>query len=245
MGFLSKCVKFKLLITYKTNNMKRVIMISSFLVSFSTSIYAQEKFKVFVAANFGMSKVTFTPSIGTINRNFSGAIGAHLIYKLKPNIDLIAMPVLQQRGYTSMNGANKFDVRVSYIDIPVGVEFGFAARALIGFDKFEKGAEKPFFFGAGIYEGLAISGKYTDKYLSNPAVKIKFGESVTDQRSRTDFGLNFTLGMRFDRFRFGLQKQVGLKNVMPNSRQAKDGSIKTDNFGFFVAYNIRDILKKK
>ena len=71
---------------------------------------------------------------------------------------------VQQRGYSSMNGTNHFDVRIAYLDLPVGVEFGFGARALIGFDKFEKGVEKPFFFTAGVYEGIAISGKYTDKY---------------------------------------------------------------------------------
>ncbi len=229
--------------------MKKLIIVSFLFATANTNSFAQNKLDVFVAANFGLSKVTFTPSIGTISRNFSGAIGAHLIYKLKPNIAFIAMPMLQQRGYTSMNSANKFDVRVAYLDIPVGIEFGFAARALFGFDKFEKGAEKPFFFGAGVYEGIAVSGKYTDKYFSDPSVKIKFGESATDQRSRTDYGLIFNLGMRFpvgkSYVRFGLQKQVGLKNVMPSARQAKDGSLKTSNFSFFVAYDISRLLSKK
>ncbi len=224
--------------------MKKIILISILLAFVTTNTIAQNKLDIFVAGKFGMSKVTFTPSIGTINRNISGAIGAHIIYKLKPNIALIAMPMFQQRGYTSMNASNNFDVRVAYLDLPVGVEFGFAARGLIPFDKFEKGAEKPFFFAVGVYEGIAISGKYTDKYLSNPSEKIKFGESLTDQRSRTDYGLIFNLGVRFDKVRFAFQKQVGLKNVMPSARQAKDGSIKTNNFGFFVAYNIGGLLKK-
>ena len=222
-----------------------MFLVSVLLALVITNSIAQNKFDVFASGNFGLSKVTFTPSIGKINRNLSGAIGAHIIYKLQPNISLIAMPMLQQRGYTSMNGANNFDVRVAYLDLPVGVEFGFGARGLVGFDKFEKGAEKPFFFAAGVYEGIAVSGKYTDKYLSNPSVKIKFGESLTDNRSRTDYGLIFNLGLRLGKIRFALQKQVGLKNVMPSARQAKDGSIKTDNFGFFVAYNIGGLFKKK
>lgn len=222
-----------------------MVLISLFLAVVCTNSIAQSKLDVFAVGNFGLSKVTFTPSIGTISRNFSGAIGAHVIYKLRPNIALIGMPMLQQRGYSSMNGTNHFDVRIAYLDLPVGVEFGFGARALIGFDKFEKGFEKPFFFTAGVYEGIAISGKYTDKYLSDPSVKIKFGESLTDQRSRTDYGLIFNLGLRLGKIRFGLQKQVGLKNVTPSARQAKSGSIKTDNFGFFVAYNIGRFLKNK
>ena len=229
--------------------MKKLSIILFLLVAFVVNIFAQKKLEIYTAANLGLSKVKFTPSIGEISSNISGGIGLHIIYPIRPNIGLIVMPVLQQRGYTSLNSANNFDVRVTYIDIPVSVELGFGARALIGFSKFAEGEEKPFFFSAGIYEGIAIGGKYTDKFYNNPSVKIKFGESTTDQRSRTDFGVNFTLGLRFKsrlgKFKFGLQNQRGLKNCIPNDRKTKDGSLKTGNFGFFVAYGISNLFNKK
>jgi len=229
--------------------MKKLSLTSFLLLTFTLNIFAQKKLEIYTAANLGLSKVKFTPSIGEITSNISGGIGVHLIYQIRPNIGLIVMPVLQQRGYTSSNTANNFDVRVTYIDLPVAVELGFGARALTGFNKFENGEEKPFFFSVGIYEGIAIDGKYTDKYFNNPSVKIKFGESTTDQRSRTDFGVNFTLGIRFKsqlgKFKFGLQNQRGLKNCIPNDRKSKDGSLKTSNFGFFVAYGISNLFNKK
>jgi len=149
------------------------------------------------------------------------------------------MPVWQGRGYKTFN----YDLRLTYSELPIYIEFG------LGFGIFdcdgqhhEDGEKKPLFFGVDSYSGFAISGKYIDKLslIGNPDTKIKFEELVTDNRSRTDYGLMFTAGGQLGRSRFGLFKQIGLKSVIPKARQAKEGNIKTKNFGFFVAFNLKN-----
>jgi len=127
------------------------------------------------------------------------------------------MPVWQGRGYKTFN----YDIRLTYSEIPIYIEFG------LGFGIFdcdgqhhEDGEKKPL--------------------IGNPDTKIKFEELVTDNRSRTDYGLMFTAGGQLGRSRFGLFKQIGLKSVIPKARQAKEGNIKTKNFGFFVAFNLKN-----
>ena len=226
--------------------MKKLFSLLLFVLVTISNIYAQSKLDIYAVGNFGMAKAIFTPKKETISASFSGAIGSHLIYNFSNTIGLAIQPVLQAKGYES----TQFKVRATYLEVPINIEYSMGLRGLIGFDKFEKKDKKPFFFGAGVYAGYAIGGKYIDKYqIGDPSTKIKFGEALTDQRSKTDYGLNFTLGMLLPAFnslvRFGLQKQVGLKNVVPKNRQAKDGEIKLKNFSLFIAYNLGKVLKRK
>lgn len=215
-------------------------MIISFLIAtFSANCFSQKKLNIYAAANYGLYKVK--PSdvyTSAISSNFSGGIGAHLVYKLLPNLNIVALPVLQQRGYTSTNIYHNYDIRVTYIDIPIGIEYNYTSAKMKQFFRVGEKDAKLLFFGIGLYEGFAINGKFTDKFTNDPSVKIKFGESLTDNRSNLDFGLNFNVGLNIRRFRIGLQKQLGLKNVVPNARQAAEGSIKTRGFGMFIAYKV-------
>lgn len=233
--------------------MKQLLFLLFFIPLSIKNIYAQSKLDIFAVGNFGMSKAVFTSGKGTISPSFSGGIpsfsggiGSHLIYNFSNTIAIAFLPVLQAKGYEN----TQYKVRATYLELPINIEYSMGLRALMGFDKFEKNGKKPFFFGAGVYAGYAIAGKYIDKYqIGDPSTKIKFGEASTDQRSKTDFGLNFTLGMLIPAFksvmRFGLQKQVGLKNVIPKNRQANDGEMQLKNFNFFIAYNLGNVLKRK
>lgn len=91
----------------------------------------------------------------------------------------------------------------------------------------EDAEKKPLFFGVSAYSGFSISGKYIDKlsFIGNPDTKIKFGELVTDNRLRIDYKLMFIAGGQFGRIRFGLFKQIGLKNVNTKAMQTKEGNI--------------------
>lgn len=225
--------------------MKKIVIISILLTTFSINIFAQNKLTVYATGNYGIYKVK--PSdiyTSAISSNFSGGFGVHLSYLILPSLHIVALPVYQQRGYMSSNIYHNYDIRVSYIDIPIGVEYDFNAPSskFLGLTDDD---EKPLFIGIGLYEGFAISGNYTDKFTNNPAEKTKFGESLTDNRSSTDFGLNFNVGLRIRNFKIGIQKQLGLKNVVPTARQAADGSIKTTGFGMFIAYKITNRYNKK
>jgi hypothetical protein len=225
--------------------MKKIKIIAILLIVCSINIFAQNKLTVYVTGNYGLYKVKPSDIYSSaISSNFSGGFGVHLSYTIIPNLYIVALPVYQQRGYMSFNIYHNYDIRVSYIDIPIGVEYNFNAPSskFLGLTDDD---EKPLFVGIGLYEGFAISGNYTDKFTNNPAEKIKFGESLTDNRSSTDFGFNFNIGVRIRNFKIGIQKQLGLKNVVPTARQAAEGSIKTTGFGMFIAYKISKLKKKK
>ena len=225
--------------------MKKIIITIMFLIVALLNIHAQNKLDVYVAGNYGLYKVKVNDVYSSaISSKFSGGIGAHISYKLIPNLRIVALPVFQQRGYMSSNINHIYDVSVVYIDVPIGVEYDFNIRLFVKSLNLGEKDEKVFFVGAGLYEGFAINGKYTDKLYNTPSEKIKFGELLTDNRSSTDFGLNFDVGLRIRSFKIGLQKQLGLKNVVPSARQAKDGSLKTTGFGMFVAYKISNLFKK-
>ena len=225
--------------------MKKIIITIMFLIVALLNIHAQNKLDVYVAGNYGLYKVKVNDVYSSaISSKFSGGIGAHISYKLIPNLRIVALPVFQQRGYMSSNINHIYDVSVVYIDVPIGVEYDFNIRLFVKSLNLGEKDEKVFFVGAGLYEGFAINGKYTDKLYNTPSEKIKFGELLTDNRSSTDFGLNFNVGLRIRSFKIGLQKQLGLKNVVPSARQAKDGSLKTTGFGMFVAYKISNLFKK-
>ena len=226
--------------------MKKIIITIMFLIVALLNIHAQNKLDVYVAGNYGLYKVKVSDVYSSaISSKFSGGIGAHISYKLTPNLRVVALPVVQQRGYMSSNIHHIYDVSVGYIDVPIGVEYDFNIHLFVKSLNLGEKDEKVFFLGAGLYEGFAINGKYTDRLYNTPSEKIKFGESLTDNRSITDFGLNFNVGLRIRSFKIGLQKQLGLKNVVPSARQAKDGSLKTTGFGMFIAYKISNLKKKK
>ncbi len=225
--------------------MKKIIMLSIVFATLFTNAFAQNKLTIYATGNYGVYKVK--PSdiyTSAISSNSSVGFGVHLSYTIIPNLYIVALPVYQQRGYMSSNIYHNYDIRVSYIDIPIGVEYNFNAPSskFLGLTDDD---EKPLFVGMGLYEGFAISGNFTDKFTNNPAEKIKFGESLTDNRSSTDFGLNFNIGLRIRNFKLGIQKQLGLKNVVPTARQAAEGSIKTTGFGMFIAYKITNRYNKK
>jgi hypothetical protein len=224
--------------------MKKITVACMLFITLFNTAHAQKKIAVYVAGNFGLASAKLQPSGSTtITSKLSGGIGLHLSGQLTKRFFIVAQPAINSRGYVSSNAVNKYDVSTTYIDIPAAIEYHYS---LFKDMKDERG-EYPFFIGAGLYGGFAIAGKYVDKYLNNPSVKIKFGESATDNRSKTDYGLNFVAGMTindwgFGKFktalRFGVQKQVGIKNVVPKDRQPGGNEIKLRNLSMFVAVKI-------
>lgn len=224
--------------------MKKIIFTSVLFAFLCIAAHAQQKVTVYVAGNFGVAAAKLQPSGSTtINSKISGGFGLHLTARVTSRFFLVGQPGVNFRGYVSSNAVNKYDVGATYIDVPLALEYHYS----LGKDFMDEKGAYPFFIGAGAYGGYAVAGKYTDKYTNDPSVKMKFGESVTDNRSATDYGLNFVAGLTVNnwgfgnfktKLRFGLQKQVGLKNVVPKDRQAGGNEIKLRNLSVFVAIKI-------
>ena len=224
--------------------MKKITASFILVMTLFNTVQAQKKMVVYLAGNFGLAAAKLQPTNSTtITSKLSGGLGVHLAGQLTKRFFIVAQPAVNFRGYVSSNAINKYDVSATYIDIPVSIEYHYS---LFKDMKDERG-DYPFFIGAGLYGGFAVAGKYTDKYLNDPSVKIKFGESAADNRSRTDYGLNFVAGMTINdwgfgkfktKLRFGLQKQVGLKNVVPKDRQTGGSEIKLRNLSAFIAIKI-------
>lgn len=222
--------------------MKKILATSLLFIAMLCNATAQKKFSTYIAGNFGLASAKVgPPSTTEILKKLSAGLGFHLTGQLTKRFFIVAQPAVNSRGYVSSNAANKYDIHATYIDIPVAAEYHFSL-----FKDIKDEGSSPFFIGAGIYGGVALSGKYKDDYLT-PSVsqKIKFGESTSDNRSKTDFGLNFVAGLQTKNIRFGLQYLKGLKNVVPKDRQTNGTEIKLRNFSMFVAYKLPQLAGKK
>jgi hypothetical protein len=103
---------------------------------------------------------------------------------------------LNSRGYKG--------TRVVYLDAPVAMNIMLGKHKIFG-------------FGGGAYAGMALSGKYKS---TGGWTKFKFGETATDNRSRTDYGFLVNLiyqspGLFFATFTM----MSGLKDITPADKQ--------------------------
>lgn len=118
------------------------------------------------------------------------------------------MQMLGERTYVTLGGALNSrgykNVRVLYLDAPVSINIMLGKHKIFG-------------IGGGAYAGMALTGKYKN---SGGWTNLKFGETATDNRSRTDFGylVNFMYhspGLFFVTF----TAMAGLKDITPEAKQ--------------------------
>lgn len=103
---------------------------------------------------------------------------------------------LNSRGY---KGA-----RVVYLDVPVSMNVMLGKHKIFG-------------IGGGVYAGMALSGKYKS---TGGWTKFKFGETATDNRSRTDYGYLVNLIYQSPGLFFAtLSLMSGLKDITPADKQ--------------------------
>jgi len=94
--------------------------------------------------------------------------------------------------------------RVVYLDAPVSMNIMLGKHKIFG-------------FGGGAYAGMALSGKYKS---TGGWTTFKFGETATDNRSRTDFGYLVNLIYQSPGLFFAtLSLMSGLKDITPADKQ--------------------------
>jgi len=103
---------------------------------------------------------------------------------------------LNSRGYKG--------TRVVYLDAPVSMNIMLGKHKIFG-------------IGGGAYAGMALSGKYKS---NGGWTKFKFGETATDNRSRTDFGYLVNLIYQSPGLFFAtLSLMSGLRDITPADKQ--------------------------
>jgi hypothetical protein len=103
---------------------------------------------------------------------------------------------LNSRGYKG--------TRVVYLDVPVSMNVMLGKHKIFG-------------VGGGVYAGMALSGKYKS---AGGWTKFKFGETATDNRSRTDYGYLVNLIYQSPGLFFAtLSLMSGLKDITPADKQ--------------------------
>lgn len=205
--------------------MKKILTACFFLSFLYFQTQAQNKVATYILGSFGLSSAKSNTT--TNSARFSTGLGLEFYLPLSKRINIVGRPGINWRGYDN-NGSS---VRVTYLDVPLTIEY----------------APLPYFTGAyigvGVYGGTALGGKF--KLSDGSESNFSFGETTNDNRSRTDYGLAFTAGMRYANIEVGIQNQVGLKNVVPNDRQTNGASIKLRNFTGFIGLNLAAFKKKK
>ncbi len=200
-----------------------VILIS--IVTYSST--SAQKITTYVAGHLGIATAKSTSTSG--NLRFSSGIGAELSLALAKKVNIVARPTINFRGYNN----SSFNLKATYFDIPLNIEINYFNVE-----------DLSVYFGFGVYGGLALTGKYKNSGASD-WIKLKFGETTADNRSTTDFGLNFTSGLYFNKVKMGIQYQSGLKNVVPKDRQTNGAEIKLRNFSAYLAVKLSAFTGKK
>lgn len=115
--------------------------------------------------------------------------------------------LLAGRGYNFtfdfLGSSEETKTSLTYLQIPVNIVYNADL----------------FYFSAGPYLGFGVSGSSDD---GEEEIDVEFGNSVDDDISPTDFGVNVELGVNLSNLRLGVGYGLGLSNNIP-------GDIKDDD----------------
>lgn len=203
-----------------------------FLVLFTITVSAQNEkgtyliLKPSLNAGNAAFKTNGSTSNGT-NRIGYGA-GIELIQVLSKHFVIGAGAGLNSRGYKG--------VRALYLDVPLSVNYLTKEMDLLFHNQ-------RILFGAGVYGGLAVMGKY--KNSAGDWTSMKFGERSTDNRSRFDGGFLFNLGATDeDLGALYLSFMLGRKNVIPKDRIVNDNYIRLNTTTVSWALPLKRLVGK-
>lgn len=179
--------------------------------------------------NFGGASIKINGSNTHADTRMGYGLGVELINVVNKNVFFAAGASLNSRGYKN--------VRTLYLDVPLSVNYMTNPITLMW-------PNQRILFGAGVYGGLALTGKYKNSVGS--WTTIKFGESSTDNRSLLDGGFLINLGTTDEDFgALYLSLMFGLKNVIPKDRIVNDDFIKLNTLNISWALPLKKLTGKK
>lgn len=203
--------------------MKKTILLILVLSAFQMHVFSQES-RTFLTFNGGLSGSRAKDS------KLSSGVGLDFDLALSERVHFNVMPTLNIRGYTGL-----VTVKPTYIDFPVCFQFSLDEN------------EKHMFLGLGGYYGYALSGKFKNTLTvtgNTDWQKMSFGESETDNRSKSDYGVLINIGAYYPGYngaiKAGIQFMKGLKNVVPEARQGEDinNDIKLRSIKAYIEFSV-------
>lgn len=157
--------------------------------------------------NVGNALAEANNNSGKAEIRFGYGVAMEYLKQLDKNerIYFSAAAALQSRGYKG--------VRAMYFDVPLTINYALGRR-------------KRILIGGGFYAGIAATGSF--KNSNGGRTKINFGETASDNRSRTDYGykLSYSAISEYFGMIFSIDYLGGIKNVIPNDRQINGTSLK-------------------
>jgi Outer membrane protein beta-barrel domain len=162
----------------------------------------------------------------------SSGIGLDFQFKLTEKLHFNLKPTFNARGYNGT--ALVSTVKATYVDLPLNIEADLDAN------------KARLFIGGGPYIGFAIGGKYKSNLTTGNTAwtTMKFGESVTDNRSPVDAGFNLNVGALIEGysrdFKAGIQTMVGVRDVTPKDAQDLPNAspIRLRNISAYLAFGL-------
>jgi Outer membrane protein beta-barrel domain len=203
--------------------MKRIVIVLLTAITLFNTAGAQ-KLSTFLTIHGG-----FASAQGK-DAKLSSGIGLDFQLKLTQKLHFNIKPTLNSRGYNGT--ALVSTVKATYIDLPINLEADM------------DGNKAHIYVGGGPYVGFAIGGKYKSNLTTGNTewTTMKFGETVNDNRSPMDVGLNLNVGALFPGysrdFKAGIQTMIGLRNVVPKDAQANNSEIKLRNITAYLALGL-------
>ncbi|QCK15979.1 porin family protein [Mangrovivirga cuniculi] len=159
---------------------------------------------------------------------FGFHIGGTALYELSDNLKLNTGLYFTQKGvvaeYNDIDETSETRLKVNYLQLQGALEYSFGEQNV-----------KPF-IQAGPYFSYGISGKAEETFEGTTIESdLDLGNSEDDDFDPIDFGLNFGAGVDIDKFRVGVNYELGLTDLEPNDLDSED-TYKNSSFNLNVSY---------
>lgn len=212
-----------------------VIVISSFFIN-SLNAQTSKSSKLFNKSIFSIRIIKSSSNVNdsrtsSPNNLYSAGVSAKWVYLISEKFALSTEPMFHNKGYL----IDPTKVNINYFSLPISIE---------------RVKEFPLFtpndiltIGLGFYGANAIGGTYK---TTNSTKNVPFGNTKTDERIRTDYGINFTTSLSVAKsIEIGFMAQLGIANVLPKDFQVNGNKTTTTSLGLFIGVNSNILSKKK
>lgn len=208
--------------------MKKIIVIITVVLGFSSSMIAQDKGKIEFGLNTGLNMSSITSGYNSTDSSISFNVGASADYYFSNRWSIKAILIYDKKGWDNdfigiedplgPTGVQYYrtNINVDYLTVPVLANWHF-------------GSKRNWYLNFGGYAGFLIDAEDT-------TLKV----DLKDNFETTDFGLALGIGVKIpvsDKLKLFLeyQEQAGLSEIFNNNQNAN--TIRNSRSSFNIGIN--------